>query len=251
MRSIKLTLLAASALFGICHFIGSSTLEASAPCKESEAPLAGKPDRATLSRALGHFLVRHLNTPGVEHDVKRVIEGMLAELEGKEPPLSEEALVAAISDLQAAHIEGLSQTNLAQAEAFLAKNATEKNVVSVSPELQYTITKEGSGQTLNADSTPKIHFTCKLLDGTLVSSTYESGEAITLPMGDALAGIRDGMLGMKQGEKRCLYIHPELGFGSSSHLPPNSLLVFEVELIDPNAQMESEDSSEIDVAQTQ
>ena len=47
---------------------------------------------------------------------------------------------------------------------------------------------------------------------------------------------------MKEGEKRTIYIHPELGYGTSGYLPPNSLLVFEIEVVKANATPEQEDS---------
>ena len=50
-----------------------------------------------------------------------------------------------------------------------------------------------------------------------------------------IPGLKSGIIGMKEGEKRTIYIHPDRAYGTQGYLPPNSLLTFEIELIKANA----------------
>lgn len=59
-------------------------------------------------------------------------------------------------------------------------------------------------------------------------------EPILLPLTKVIPGFSQGMQGMKEGEVRVLYIHPDLAYGTAGQLPPNSLLIFEVKLIEAN-----------------
>ena len=85
---------------------------------------------------------------------------------------------------------------------------------------------------------PVIKYTGTFLDGSVFGASTEE-EMITLD--ETIPGFSKGIVGMREGEKRTLYIHPELGYGSSGYLPPNSLLTFEIEVIKANANIENEE----------
>ncbi len=94
----------------------------------------------------------------------------------------------------------------------------------------------GDGQAADLDSTVKIHFTMMTLDGTLVFDTYHQQRPMTFPLANApLAGIREGLQGMRVGGKRKLIIPPHLAYGAKGHqdiVPPNATVVYDVELKD-------------------
>ncbi len=54
---------------------------------------------------------------------------------------------------------------------------------------------------------------------------------MTIPLDQTIQGFNLGIAGMKEGEKRRLFVHPELGYGTTGHLPPNSLLIFDIEVV--------------------
>ena len=103
--------------------------------------------------------------------------------------------------------------------------------------LQYVVVEKGSG-----DSTPtkgvmvKAHYTGKLLDGTKFDSSYDRGQPIEFPVGagKVIKGWDEAFLSMKKGEKRVLIIPSDLGYGPSGRgpIPPNAIMVFDVELVD-------------------
>uniref|UniRef100_A0A182T5V2 peptidylprolyl isomerase n=1 Tax=Anopheles maculatus TaxID=74869 RepID=A0A182T5V2_9DIPT len=81
-----------------------------------------------------------------------------------------------------------------------------------------------------------MHYTGTLEDGTEFDSSIPRGNPLTftLGMGQVIKGWDQGLLGMCEGEKRKLVIPPELGYGergAGDKIPPNSVLIFEVELI--------------------
>jgi len=99
--------------------------------------------------------------------------------------------------------------------------------------LKYVDIRVGSGVPPEPHSMAEILYTVTLVDGTEVEST-RNAEPKASTMKDAIKGVREGLLGMREGGKRLLVIPPELGFGEfgiPSRIPPNSTLFFEIELL--------------------
>ncbi len=109
-----------------------------------------------------------------------------------------------------------------------------------SMELEIKVLKEGTGdQEAKQGDFVKAHYTGTLEDGTKFDSSVDRGEPFefTLGVGQVIQGWDQGVSGMKIGEKRKLTIPPELGYGASgagSAIPPNAVLIFEVELLEIN-----------------
>lgn len=194
-----------------------------------------------VSEAFGHLIVKNLESPGFKFDINKVIQGMRDEMEGKPSPLTDEQYEQAVMTIQEEILGDLTEKNLKAANDFLEKNATAPGVVVLIPgKLQYKIDTEGSGAAVQPHSSPLIHYTGSFLDGTVFGSSKDLDEPITLPLDQTIAGFGKGLLGMKEGEKRTLFIHPDLGYGTMGQLPPNSLLIFEVELIKADTQEPTE-----------
>jgi FKBP-type peptidyl-prolyl cis-trans isomerase len=94
----------------------------------------------------------------------------------------------------------------------------------------------GGGATAEVGDTVSVHYTGTLRDGTKFDSSYDRGEpfSFTIGKGSVIAGWEKGIVGMKVGGKRKLTIPPELGYGEKDmgKIPPNSTLIFEIELLD-------------------
>ncbi len=119
-------------------------------------------------------------------------------------------------------------------DAFIAENGIEATPTESG--LIYVCTKPGKGSQPQAGQTVKVHYTGKLLDGTVFDSSVERDEPISIPIGvgRVIPGWDEGISMMKKGEKGILYIPAKLGYGAhgSGPIPPFSNLIFEVELID-------------------
>ncbi|MFC1656424.1 FKBP-type peptidyl-prolyl cis-trans isomerase [Patescibacteria group bacterium] len=104
-------------------------------------------------------------------------------------------------------------------------------------EVQKEILQEGKGVESKAGDTLSVHYTGTLLDGTKFDSSVDRGEPFEFELGagQVIVGWDQGMLGMKVGEKRKLIIPADLAYGEQSpspDIPPNSTLIFEVELLE-------------------
>lgn len=196
-----------------------------------------------LSKAFGHFIGRNLKNPGFHFDLESVIKGMRDGAEGKPAPMSDKEYEQLLQTYQAKAIMALSEENLRKATDFLAGNKLKETVIEIEPsKLQYEILTEGTGESVKEGSSPSIHYTGQFIDGQIFGSTKDAGEPVTLSLDQTIPGFKKGIVGMKEGEKRRLYVHPELGYGTQGPLPPNSLLIFDIEVIknDTNEEKEPE-----------
>ena len=125
----------------------------------------------------------------------------------------------------------LAVTNLQVAEDFLAENAKSKDVHTTSSGLQYRIIKQGTGAHPQQTDTVELAYELKLLDGTVMDSSYARGSHSSFPLTNVIAGFSEGCQLMPLGSHYIFYIHPDLGYGENGAgtIEPNSLLVFEVE----------------------
>ncbi|MDA8792177.1 FKBP-type peptidyl-prolyl cis-trans isomerase [Bacteriovoracaceae bacterium] len=101
--------------------------------------------------------------------------------------------------------------------------------------VQVDILKEGTGAGVNAGSKVRVHYTAWLVSGVKVDSSHDRGELFDFTVGrnEVIPGWEAGMIGMKSGEIRKFTISPENAYGSKgkANVPPNSIIIFEVELI--------------------
>jgi FKBP-type peptidyl-prolyl cis-trans isomerase len=95
--------------------------------------------------------------------------------------------------------------------------------------------KIGEGQEAQDGKKLTVNYVGTLIDGTKFDSSYDRGQpfSFTLGSGQVIEGWEKGLLGMKVGGKRRLFIPPEMGYGERQvgSIPPNSALIFEVELL--------------------
>ena len=116
---------------------------------------------------------------------------------------------------------------------FLANNAKQEGVVVTESGLQYLVVKEGSGKKPGPNDVVTVHYTGRLIDGTVFDSSVERGEPATFAVGQVIAGWVEGLQLMSEGAAYRLFIPSELAYGEHGTGPiqPNSALIFDVQLI--------------------
>jgi FKBP-type peptidyl-prolyl cis-trans isomerase len=116
---------------------------------------------------------------------------------------------------------------------FLEENKKKPGVQVTASGLQYQVLKSGSGKKPAATNQVTVHYTGKLLDGTVFDSS-SGGEPATFGVNQVIPGWTEALQLMKEGDKWLLFIPDELAYGergAGGQIPPYSVLVFEVELI--------------------
>lgn len=126
--------------------------------------------------------------------------------------------------------------NLKKAEAYLQKNATAEGVKTTPSGLQYKVLSEGpaGGVHPKMGDEVKVQYEGKLIDGTVFDSSYNEGTPAAFVVGQVVPGWNEALQLMKPGDTYELYLPPKLGYGENGAgpIPPNSALVFKVELLD-------------------
>lgn len=199
-----------------------------------------------LSEAYGHFIQKSLENPVLKLDFTSVIKGMEDAKSGKPSPMTEQEYEDTINLVQEYAYQEMADRNLKEADDFMKKNAKLDGVVELEPgKLQYKIVSQGKGsQVVTDDTVPFINYTGKYLNGSVFGSSEENGGPISISLNQTIPGFRKAVLGMRQGEKRQIFIHPDLGYGTSGQLSPNAMLIFEVEVADvkPKPEETSKDN---------
>jgi len=123
--------------------------------------------------------------------------------------------------------------NKIEGDAFLAANKNNPGVVTLPDGLQYTVITTGSGQVPLASDTVSVNYRGTLIDGTEFDSSYKRGQPASFPVGGVIHGWTEALEKMNVGSKWKLFVPAALAYGEQGRpgIPPNSVLIFEVELL--------------------
>lgn len=127
----------------------------------------------------------------------------------------------------------MAAQNLEEAEKFLEENKTAEGVQTTDSGLQYKIERIGNGVVPNADSTVRVDYQLSLLDGQVMDSSYERGVPAEFPVSGVIPGFAEAITMMPVGTKMRIWVHPSMGYGEggTQDIEPNSLLVFDLEIL--------------------
>jgi FKBP-type peptidyl-prolyl cis-trans isomerase FklB len=214
--------------------LSAAILAASLPAHAQEL----ETQEQKFSYTMGYQMGLSLQRPGMELDEEIMIQALRDALGGVAPKLSRNEMDAAIAE-QRARLEGERQekasANLARGEEFLEENAQRDAVTQTESGLQYEVLSEGDGAQPTISDTVVVHYEGALLDGSVFDSSYERGNAATLPLNGVIQGWQEGLQLMKEGAKYKFFIPADLAYGESGageRIGPNEALVFEVELLE-------------------
>ena len=197
-----------------------------------------------LGYIIGMDIGKSLRDQGTEVDIDSLIDAVTATYKGEELALTQEEAAQIRKEFvekrqaeQQAQAAVAGETNLVAGQKFLAENATKEGVQTTASGLQYKVETMGTGAMPVATDTVKVHYRGTLLDGTEFDSSYARNEPISFGLNRVIAGWTEGVQLMPVGSKFMFYIGPELAYGEGGGgpIPPNSTLIFEVELLDIEA----------------
>lgn len=224
--------------------------------KQVEEELSTPAQKA--SYGIGLNMGRSMAQEGMEDlDPQAVAQGIEDAIGKKEQRVSDDELMEAFTALQQRAQERLVAMNeetRKAGEKFLEDNAKREGVKVTDSGLQYEVLQASdSGAQPTPEDVVTVHYEGRLPDGTVFDSSIQRGTPIDLPVGGVIPGWVEALQLMHEGEKFRIYIPSELAYGEMSpspQIPANSVLVFDLELLDVKGRPgEAEGAAEVPAAE--
>lgn len=195
-----------------------------------------KDQKDKFSYAIGLNIGMNFKKQNIDVNSDMITAGVKDGISGK-PQMTmdqiREVMMNFEKDMQTKQAEA-GKKNEADAEKFLADNKKKDGVKTTASGLQYKVMKEGNGAQPKDSDNVTVNYRGTLMDGTEFDSSYKRGQPASFPVAGVIKGWTEALKLMKVGSKYQLFIPPSLAYGDhapSPQIPPNSLLIFEVELM--------------------
>ena len=208
---------------------------------DTKADAAASATNEDYIKTFGMFVfqnggLKELQLNPAEFDI--FIQGMKDAYAGKQLPknIAEygQKMMEYLKGRADAYVAEQSKKAQAESDAFWKTLEADKDVVKTASGLAYKITKAGDGKTAKENSYVKIYYTGKLVNGSVFDSTDKHGKPTEFNLANVIPGFREGLQKVAKGGKATLYIPAKLGYGEQAlpNIPPNSTLIFDVEVLD-------------------
>jgi len=197
-----------------------------------------------LGASIGMYMQRNLEEHdklGLALDKELIVRGFVDSIEGKAVIEKEEIqallmnLDATMKEKQAAAAVASSEASLAEGAKFLEDNAKQEGVQVTESGIQYSVLTAGEGDKPAATDTVKVHYKGTFLNGEEFDSSYKRGEPAVFPLNRVIKGWTEGVQLMPVGAKYKFTIPSDLAYGPNGNppsIPGNSVLQFEIELLE-------------------
>ncbi len=233
----------------ILSIVNSSILYAQDAPAEQTAGTATASTAGKMAEERGYFFGysfgNMLREGGNEDvDTASLLNGLKDSLKGTMPNLTQVQQEAVIGIIRAKQQEiassqqqaaaQLAEDGLATSNRFLAENAKRENVKVTPSGLQYEIIEAGEGVRPSEVDKVSVHYEGRLISGSVFDSSIQRGQPAEFGLNQVIPGWTEGLQLMQVGAKFRFFIPPELAYGAGGvqGIPPNSTLIFEVELLD-------------------
>lgn len=195
-----------------------------------------------LSYALGMSMGHNFKGSGIKAiNADDFAAGVAAVYDGTKPAMSYDEAKRIVQDFftnlekeMQAEAAKAGTENLKIGEAFLSENAKREGVTTTASGLQYEVIRKGAGDHPAASDRVEVHYTGKLIDGTVFDSSVERGVPATFGVTQVIPGWVEALQLMREGDKWRLYIPSTLAYGENGAggvIGPNMTLIFDVELL--------------------
>lgn len=210
------------------------------PVFAQQAEPAGQEDTAQRNKmlySLGFLLGDNLKKQLIldnEDDYKAVSQGMRDSLLSKSAQIDVESYKPQIMQKYQEDARLISQRREAEQKEYLTNFQKEKGVKLLDNGAMIKLSRAGKGKNPKADSTVSVHYTGTLIDGTKFDSSRERGEAATFGLTQVIGCWTKAVQQMKPGARAKVVCPADTAYGDRpvGPIPPNSVLVFDIELLD-------------------
>ncbi|MFP1819140.1 FKBP-type peptidyl-prolyl cis-trans isomerase [Lonsdalea quercina] len=194
---------------------------------------------AQASYGIGLQIGQQLQESGLEGLLpEALVAGLRDALDGQAPAVPVDVVHRALREVheRADAVRRERQRELAvEGQRFLEKNAQKEGVSSTESGLQFRVLTQGEGGIPARQDRVRVHYTGRLIDGTVFDSSVQRGQPAEFPVSGVIPGWVEALTLMPVGSKWELYIPQELAYGergAGASIPPFSALIFEVELLE-------------------
>ena len=200
--------------------------------------------KARISYAIGMSMGHALQRQEIEVDANLVARGITDLLSGSTlltPEQAQETMTTFQKELAAKQQkirEAAAAKNKAEGEAFLATNKNNPGIITLPDGLQYKVITNGDGIIPASNDVVTVNYRGTLIDGTEFDNSIKRGRPAQFPVGNVIHGWMEALTQMKVGSKWEIFVPSELAYGERGRpgIPPNSVLIFEVELLSTELQ---------------
>ena len=213
---------------------GLATMIANAASKDDL-----KDQKKRFGYGLGANYARNLKQNNLDVDLDMFLQGMRDFLSG-ESLMSDQEIQSTTKEVgdvvraqRNAEQEKVAKENAAEGESFLEANKTKEGVKTLGSGMQYKVVQTGEGPIPTASDKVRVHYKGTFIDGKEFDSSYKRNQPATFNVTGVIKGWTEALQLMKVGSKWQLFIPSDLAYGKGGNrsIPPNSTLLFEVELL--------------------
>lgn len=191
-----------------------------------------------LGMSMGHNFkgtgIKTLNSADFAAGVASVYDGVKPEMTFDEAKRIVNEYFAKLEAEMQAEAAKQGEENRKNGEAFLSENAKREGIKVTESGLQYEVLVSGKGDSPKASDNVEVHYTGKLIDGTVFDSSVERGVPASFGVTQVIPGWVEALQLMHEGDKWRLYIPSDLAYGPNGAggvIGPNMTLIFDVELL--------------------
>jgi len=192
----------------------------------------GERSDSKTSYAAGVVLGLKFKEAGIKFDYRALAEGMEKTIETGDAGMSEEEALGLLQSAYSASLSRLKEKNWVKSSEFLKQNGRKSGIKTTKSGLQYEVISSGEGEKPDNESVVIVNYKGTLIDGTEFDKS--GGEPALIPLAKVIPGWTEGIGLMNVGSHFRLFIPPDLAYGEDGAgdvIPPNSVLVFDVELL--------------------
>jgi len=239
VKVFKILALAAVTLAAMTVAVSCESGSASRAPAEKQLDL--EDDRQLISYAVGRDIggsvkdIDNLDLDALVFALREVVTNQPAKITDSAVTALNNRVRSEVNEKRRQERRQLEEANMLAAQAFLEKNKAVEGVKVTESGLQYIEVVEGKGAKPKASDQVKVHYHGTLPDGTVFDSSRDRGEPATFAVTGVIKGWAEALQLMKVGGQMKIFVPPELAYGrrgTRNGIPPNTALIFEVELLE-------------------